>query len=900
MPVVVTEARYGGGAWRPATRLDCVRERRGWPVGTPVAYRFTRADGSGGTVEGTVRERRAAAFEVVSAVSWSVVAAGLAGCALILAIGATGLRSLFAAAAMAGTGYVIGLGSLDSTLVAVGSASGRAALVLLSRTFPFDLTYFLLFSTLEVFPAALPRASWRRPIGRALLLLGAACSVLTFLGEIPGFLELRLSQPGQARWLALQQQLRLGVAVICGLSAVALIAGQRRIYRGNGLRAPEARRTRLAGRALLVGALPCISLVAVQGIGQLLTGRAVIPAVAMSLGFVPLVLCPMVVVFLSLSLEAAPAKLLVRRAAVFLLARRTVRATCFAPLLILALQLWRHRNEPLAAVLAAHPVAMGAAAAGAVLALAWRESFQRRMERLLESSPPDADRIVSAVGDRARAATSLDELALSLSAEVTKGFGVTDAAFFVIDEGSGLCRSAGRDLPALELDAPAAQALRTRRDAVDLFAAVAGPGQEAAADQQSRWAEATGLRLLVPLVGSGSGLLGFIGVGPKRNEMPFEEGDRAGLRAVATAASLAVENLRLRSSSGSGAGGGATATRQSAGIGASGELALWCPRCTRVYSSASGGLCGEDGTPLLAGDVPLPHVLGGRYLLERRLGSGGMGTVWRARDLSLGRSVAVKTLSRLSTEASVRFRREARAAARFLHPNLATILTSETWGDVPVLVFECLEGGTLEHRLRAGPCAPHDVARWGVLLAGALQAAHDGGVLHRDVKPSNIGFTSDGVPKLLDFGLAAVFDDVEKEPVRSGAEPARADAAHLSLDATVSRLTRSGAIVGTIPYLSPEAVLGRPATAGVDLWGLTLSLYEAVTGRNPFIGEGTLETLNHILSDRVPDPRDLRRDCPAALAAVLTRNLSRLAEERARTAAVLRAELAAVALAGAS
>jgi serine/threonine protein kinase len=257
--------------------------------------------------------------------------------------------------------------------------------------------------------------------------------------------------------------------------------------------------------------------------------------------------------------------------------------------------------------------------------------------------------------------------------------------------------------------------------------------------------------------------------------------------------------------------------------------------------------------------------------------------------------VALKTLSRLSADAAARFRREARAAARFLHPNLATILTSETWCDVPVLVFECLEGGTLAHRLLAGPSSPQDVARWGVLLAGALAAAHEGGVLHRDVKPSNIGFTTDGTPKLLDFGLAAVFDDAEEPGSHAGGVPGGADAAHLSLDATVSRLTRSGAIVGTIPYLSPEAVLGRPATAGFDLWGLTLSLYEAVTGRNPFIGETALETLNHILSDRVPDPRDFRRDCPAALALVLTRNLARLAEERTRTAAVLRAEFLSVA-----
>ncbi len=896
VPVTVTEVRYRDGAWRPATRLDSLRERGGLPVGTTVAYRYKRADGSTGTTEGAVRERPARGLEVVKQLAWILVAGGLAAGALVLAVGATGLRSLVAAAAIAGTGYVIGLGFLESTLVAVGNASARAALVLLSRTFPYDLTYFLLFWMLEIFPIALPKASWRGWAGRALLGLGVACSAVTLAGEIPGFLEFRLSQPGQARWLAARSLLRFSVTLICGISIVALVAGQWQLYKHAGLRTAERRRTQLAGWALLAGVAPSVVVVVVQVIGRLLTSRLVIPDVVMSLAFAPLVVVPAVVVFLSLSPKVAPAKLLVRRAAVFLLARRTVRAACFAPLAVLAFHLWRHRDEPLSALLAAHPVVIGAAAVGTVLGLAWRESFQRRMERWLESSPPDADRMVSAVGDRARGATSLDDLAVALSAEVKKGFGVTESAFFVIDEGSGMWRAAGRDLPALEPDAPAVVAMRSRRGAVDLAAGAVVSGQQAAAERQARWAEATGLSLLVPLVGRGSDLLGFIGVGQKRNEMPFEEGDRLALRAVATAASLAVENLRLRSSSGSRPRVEAPAPGDSAHAPVIEELALWCSLCSRVFSSAAGGLCGEDGTPLQPGDVP--HVLAGRYLFERRLGAGGMGTVWLARDLSLGRSVAVKTLSRISVDAATRFRREARAAARFLHPNLATILTSETWRGVPVLVFEYLEGGTLAQRLQAGPCAPHEIARWGTLLAGALNAAHEGGVLHRDVKPSNIGFTSDGTPKLLDFGLAAVFDDAEEQAGHVGGASDAADGLPLSLDKTVSRLTRSSAIVGTIPYLSPEAALGRPATASFDLWGLTLSLYEAVTGRNPFLGGTAHVTLNRILSDRAPDPRELRRDCPAALAAVLNRNLARNVEERARTAAVLRAEFLAVTASG--
>jgi hypothetical protein len=890
-PVTVGEVRYGDGAWRPATRLDSLRERGGLPIGTAVAYRLKRADGSDEVIDGLVSVRLATSTESFKRVSWILIAGGFAVAALVLAAGATGLRSLYVAAAMGGTAYLAGVSLLNATLVAILSASARDALVLLSRAFPFDATYFMLFRMLETFPATLPPTAWRRWAARILLGLCAACFVVTFIGEVPGLLESRLTQPMQAHWLESQSFLRSLVTLVGGVALVVLVLEQWRMYRTADLSADERRRSQLAGWALLAGTAPALVVVAVQAATKAVTRELVIPEFVVVLTFLPLLIVPAVVGYLSLSPEIAPAKLLVRRAALFLLARRTVRAACFAPLAVLALHLWRHRDEPLSALIAAYPVGIGVAAVGAVLGLAWRESFQRRMERWLESSPPDADRIVSAVGDHARGATSLGDLALALSAEVKRGFGVTDAAFFVIDEGSDICRAAGRDLPGLEPDAPAIIAMRSRRATEDLAVNVGASGHEAAADRQSRWSEATGLCLLVPLVGSGSGLIGFMGVGPKRNEMPFEEADRIGLRAVATAVSLAVENLRLRSSSGSRPGKLPPREVGSA-VALAGELALWCPMCLRVFPSASGGLCSEDGTPLQTGDVP--HVLAGRYLFERRLGAGGMGTVWRARDLSLGRTVAVKTLSRISADAATRFRREARAAARFLHPNLATILTSETWRGVPVLVFEYLEGGTLAQRLQAGPCSPHEVARWGALLAGALHAAHEGGVLHRDVKPSNIGFTSDGTPKFLDFGLAAVFDDAEEQKVHVEFAPDAADGLPLSLDKTISRLTRSGAIVGTIPYLSPEAVLGRPATASFDLWGLTLSLYEAVTGRNPFQSGTAHATLNRILADRAPDPRELRRDCPPALAAVLTRNLSRFVEERARTAAVLRAEFLAL------
>jgi hypothetical protein len=890
-PAVVSEVRYSDGPWRPATRFDTLREGPGLPVGTRIAYRAEGPDGSG-VVEGVVTRRPATREEQATTLAKAFPAGLLAMAALLFVVASSGARAMLASAALAGVAYVLGLSFLEANLTLVDSGAVRSALVILSRLFPFDLAYFLLFGLLDEFPSPLPPARWKHWTSALLFSVGVLRYVMTALGEVPGLLESRLPQSAQATWLGVGATLQFGLQAVVVLGLSILVRDQRRNYRRTQESASGRARASLAGWLLFIGIAPSLAALLVQAAGRIVTGRNLVPNVLMRLAFVPLFLVPLAVVWVSLSSEILPAKLLVRRAALFLLARRTARVGAFVPLAILVFFFWRHRDEPLSAILVAHPVVIGLAAAAVVVGLAWRESFQKAIERWLESSPPDADRIVSAVGDRARSAGSLDDLGAALSAELVKGFGVSDAALYVHEEGSSLYRAVGRDLPPIEADAPAVAALRTSRDGADLSKSGAAASTKAS-DRQARWAKATGLALLLPLSGSGGRLLGFLGVGPKRSEMAFEEGDRLALRAVAAAASLAVENLLLRSSGDAGPPSGPIERPVSSFVRASSdEIALWCPGCSRVFRATSGGLCEVDGNPLQTGDVP--YVLAGRYLFERRLGAGGMGTVWGARDLTLGRSVAVKTLSRLSPGAAARFRREGRAAARFIHPNIATILTTETWRGVAVLVFEYLEGGTLAQRVKERPVAPGDAARWGALLAGALGAAHDGGVLHRDVKPSNIGFTADGTPKLLDFGLAAVFDDAEAHADPPGVVHGAADGLVLSVEKTVSRLTRSSAIVGTIPYLSPEAALGRTPTPDFDLWGLTLSLYEAVTGKNPFLAGSLAATLNRILSVPAPNARELRRDCPPALAAVLAHNLSPRLEERARSAAILRAEFQAL------
>jgi serine/threonine protein kinase len=248
----------------------------------------------------------------------------------------------------------------------------------------------------------------------------------------------------------------------------------------------------------------------------------------------------------------------------------------------------------------------------------------------------------------------------------------------------------------------------------------------------------------------------------------------------------------------------------------------------------------------------------------------------------------------MAPEGAARLRREARANAVVVHPNLATIFGAETWNGVPMLIFELLEGGTLADRLRSGVLPVPVVLDLGIALAGVLDRAHDAGVLHRDIKPSNVGFSGEGVPKLLDFGLARIVEDHRRETPDGDFGRSATGGEKTGPTRALGGGTRAGVVVGTPSYVPPEALGGGSPGPAFDLWGLSLTLFESLTGANPFAGATVEETLTLVSAAALPPLRRSRPECVLALESLFCDALARDPRRRPPTARALRERLQAV------
>ena len=366
---------------------------------------------------------------------------------------------------------------------------------------------------------------------------------------------------------------------------------------------------------------------------------------------------------------------------------------------------------------------------------------------------------------------------------------------------------------------------------------------------EAAWVTETGADVIVPVPGPGTEVIGVLMVGRRLDGRLVRSVDLPFLEALGAAAGLALARLQLLDAPGAGSGEAPPAEE--------------CPVCRSVTAAGEQPGC-ACGSAYVATEVP--KLLAGKFRLTRRLGAGGMGVVYLARDLRLERDVAIKALTERSLVRLMGLKPEAWAMSTVTHPGVAQIHGVESWRGRPFLVVEFLAGGTLEDRLRDGPLAPSQAESVVARLADALAALHEKGFLHGDVKPSNIGFTTEGSPKLLDFGLAHAVDD-------------------------------AAIVGGTLPYLSPEVLTGRTAEEADDVWSLCVVLYEMVSGRQPFVGGALEEVRSRIRRQRLAAGGSAAAAAPTAataMAAFAASILTATRAERPGTAPAFAAALAEV------
>ena len=523
-------------------------------------------------------------------------------------------------------------------------------------------------------------------------------------------------------------------------------------------------------------------------------------------------------------------RVVLRRSLQYALANRTLALLPLLPLTALVVNLVQDRNKTIA------EAARGQAGVYVLLIAAtyavsrYRDRARQWLDQRFFREEYDARKLLLALANRVRFETDPGDLATMVVTQIDEALHPELTAILAggLEEGRltpvSVMRGSAESLPQAGglasmlkwSDEPLEIVLNDPRSPVKRLPA-----------EEQEWLECSGASLLVPVNGTDGALIAVIVLGEKRSEEAYTREDKQLLASIAAQMGLGLDVARMRRLS---TGGTTTMLDSDAAVHTPVTQPMTeCPRCGRC-DDAGTALCSADGSAMRP--VPsVPRLVDSKYRIEQLLGRGGMGAVYRARDVRLDRMVAVKVVRAdllNDGEAKRRFRREAQIVARLQHPAIVSVFDYGTFADGGAfLVMELVRGEDLRHVLqREGRLDPPRALRILSAVCGAVEAAHREGVLHRDLKPENILLPGREVEaKVLDFGVAKVMADERRD-----------DGATLSRG---SLLTTAGMIVGTPAYMAPEQLHGQPADARTDVFSLGAVAFEMMTGELPF-GRGTL------------------------------------------------------------
>lgn len=589
-------------------------------------------------------------------------------------------------------------------------------------------------------------------------------------------------------------------------------------------------------------------------------------------------------------------RVLVRRGLQYLFARTALQAFLALPIALLAISILSNPNRTIAQMLTQGSGWLNLVLIGAIAAtLHWRRRVQTWLDRRFFREDYQQEQVLVHLIDEVRQLDSLSEIARLVSVRLDSVLHPTSQHIFYRERGDSDFVSGGSEAePPPEQNLSAQQTVPHRVDMaptqVDLSQQQALfrmlEGSKAIRDfpsdcndlteDERRWLEEPGVRLIVPITGTRDRLVGVLLLGGRMSDEPYSATDRRLLEGIAAQIGLVYENQHLRER----VRLDADVRRDVLARLEEGNVSLLkeCPMCGTCYDSTV-ERCEQDGRELML-TLPVERTLDGRYRLERALGRGGFGVVYEASDLRLQRRVAAKIMMGSSfgdVAALRRFEREARAAARIEHRHITQVHDYGTIGTGGAyLIMELVAGCTWRDELkRAGVIAPRRAAEWFRQLLEGLQFAHNMGVIHRDLKPENVMVVETGEGrdelKIMDFGLAKV----------------------LGGGTGVSEsLTEAGMVMGTLGYIAPEVFTGGPVDERADIFAIGVMVVETVVGARPFEGQ----TPHEIITTLLHSDYHLPGESPEirALDAVVQRCLAKDPRDRYSSASEVAAELVPV------